>query len=167
MWWYIKAGPKWDWRSKKPGESIRFSADTKKGQYWREAAKDDIVVCHSTQKLRKKHSYFPQITAIGVISLPYRWEYAKDLLSESGDTLHDGYYVKITKKIDVRSPLQIGELTENKLLEEAEPFKPGTNRFTITKLEKYQYLEIKRLILEKNPDLGKKFANLKDEGGNH
>lgn len=144
-----------DWENFHVGESHPFATWTKNQAYWKSLKKGDVIIGQSIyaakkpnpdKKSKKKQSskaeftYLPRISAIVQVEQEERYS---DLLKTDAVTLKKVIHLRpvfITKEI-------ISELSD------IEPFKPGYNRFTITKLNEEEFNRIIVLIKRDNPDI--------------
>lgn len=147
-----------DWDIMEVDEEEEFFTYHKNVKYWLEAVKGDIIICHSSYIKVKSHSARlkfvpkPRITAISVVTK------GRHTSSEKNDEV-----VTIKKRIHIPRPLFKWEIEDNRIISESEPYKLGTNRYTITKLTQKEYREFVNEILKKNPELKDSIEKLERE----
>ena len=139
-----------DWENLPLGEEQDFATFTRITQQWKSMRSGDIVIGHcSFQSVETKRGkkVVPQarIAAIGlVVDGPH---YSNDLQTEA---------VTIKKVVGLKRPILLtAELIKKNNLEEAPPFKAGSNRCTITRLNETEYERILALIFQENPEAKK------------
>lgn len=144
-------------------EGILFSATHKIRDYFEHAQKGDMVILHSTHTVktrngeelvsRPKFVPQPRIVGISIInsSMYFDEEYKEDMISVDVKNMH-----VLPRPVHLKEL----ELKSNPILNTAEPFRSGTNRFVMTSLNDGEYIELKKNILKKNPESKNAIENL-------
>src|SRR3989344_6545597 len=155
--YYVKAnrqeweynGSNTDWDNFPLENKQDFAAFTKNQLYWKCLKIGDIIIGHSSYissniKGRIKFTPLPRISAIAIVTSTEH--YSKELDSDS----------VTLKKIIEFSPIKISiDIINKNGLSNAEPFRLGTNRCTITKLSEEEFNKIIKLIEQHNPNIKK------------
>jgi len=180
--WYIKANRK-EWNKDKENSNIRnldwalivnhpdyeegvyFDANKMIRDYFEQAQEGDIVILHSTHKQNTRYSkednidkkFVPSPRIVGISTI------SKGLNDNNEDEI-DAIDISVEFMSIFRKPVLVKNIDfeNNDILRYAEPFKKGTNRFTLTELEEEQYEELKRIIIKENPDAEEDFEALEE-----
>lgn len=156
--YYVKASRKdWDypkgskiptdWDNFPLGKSQDFATWTKYQIYWKSLKQGDIVVGQcvysSGDPKKKTFTYLPRISAIAIVEKEEH--FSKDDLNTDAVTLQ--------KVIKLRPLFLTKDII--KKLSKLEPFKPGFNRYTITKISKEEFDQIIELLQKENQNIKK------------
>lgn len=142
-----------DWDNFPLNNEQEFGTFTKNQLYWKNLKKGDVIIGHSSylstiKRGEKKVTPCPRISAIAIVTKEEH--YSKELDSDS----------VTLKKIIEFSPIPISiEVLKKYNLITLEPFKLGSNRFTITKLSFQEFEKIINLIKNTYPEIKKKLQS--------
>lgn len=154
-WIYPKdTGKPTDWDNFPVDKEQDFATFTKNQLYWKSLRVNDIIIGHSSyisSNVRGKFKFTPLPRISAIVKVTNAEEYSKDLECDA---------VKLKKVIEIQ-PIRITKtLLDKHNLTNAEPFRLGTNRCTITKLEKNEFEKIVGLISATESNIKKKIQNL-------
>ena len=121
--------------------------DGKKFEYFIEAGEGDILILHSVMvEINGKLKPMPRIVGIGIISKRRHFD-AKE--GKKGC-----YLTEFRKVIELSKPILVKDIKDK--IPNAEPYKLGSNRCAITKLDADEYNIIKKVILSRNLEIKSK-----------
>ncbi|HZX44140.1 MAG TPA: hypothetical protein VFF28_00500 [Candidatus Nanoarchaeia archaeon] len=160
--YYIKANrQEWkynnqhtDWDNFPLNHKQDFATFTKNQLYWKGLKKGDIIIGHSSYlssniKGKIKFTPLPRISAIAIVT--NEEHYSKKLDSDS---------VTLKKVIEF-SPIKISiDIINKNKLYNAEPFRLGTNRCTITKLSDEEFEKVIKLIEQYHPNIKRELKSI-------
>ena len=140
-----------DWDNFPTGKTHKFATWTKNQINWKILKVGDLIIGQSIYSSGKPKSksfrYLPRISAIIRVKK-----------EEHYDNEFECDVVTLKKEIGFRPLLLTGRILSS--LPKAEPFKPGSNRYTITKLTESEFQTILDLIVEQEPDIHEKVDQL-------
>jgi len=160
--YYIKANrQEWkynaqytDWDNFPLSHEQDFATFTKSQLYWKGLKKGDIIIGHNSYissniKGKIKFSPLPRISAIAIVI--NEEHYSKSLDSDA---------VTLKKVIEFNPIKMSMDIINNNGLSNAEPFRLGTNRCTITKLSNEEFNKIINIIEQHNPNIKKELKKI-------
>ncbi|HIH91518.1 TPA: hypothetical protein HA281_01830 [Candidatus Woesearchaeota archaeon] len=143
-----------DWDNFPLNKEQDFRSFTKNKLYWKSLKIGNIIIGHSSYistkiKGEDKFMPLPRISAIAIVT---REEHYSDASESDRVTL---------KKVIELTPIKLTkDIIKKNKLSNAEPFRLGTNRYTITKLSNEDFQNIVKIIEEFNPSIKKELKKL-------
>jgi hypothetical protein len=133
-----------DWDNFPLGERQDFASWKKYQIYWKSLKEGDIIIGQSVYSSgdpdKKTFTYLPRISAIAIVEKEEH--FSKELGSDA---------VTLKKVIKLRPLFLTKKIIKE--LSKMEPFKPGFNRYTITKISNKEFNQIIDLVKIGNPDI--------------
>ena len=159
QYYYVKAnrqteGFDWDTDKLPLGKTQWFSTHTRNRLYWKSLRKGDIIIGHSSYissfiKGKQKFTPLPRISAIAIVEKEEHYNGQRGQEEVILKKLIELYPVRITKdKLNKQ-----GLLNLKNDIKTAEPFRLGTNRCTITRLNEDEFEKIIKLIQDENSNI--------------